>query len=231
MDIAMTIPAKAKAGAGKTAAKAARKEGLVPAVIYGGAADPEMVAIDPRPIWKGLNERGFFAKVMALDVDGKQMNVLPRDVQFDRVTDQPIHVDFMRVTEDQTIDVDVPVVLEGEARNVTMYDGMVDQSMYSMTVSVKPADVPQQIVVYRESQCVRAARRIGFPVVVKPLDANHGRGVSINLTEDEQVEVAFGKAKENARGRSVLVESYIEGFDHRMLVVNGELVAVAKRVP
>ncbi len=91
--------------------------------------------------------------------------------------------------------------------------------------------VPQQRVVYRQSQAVRAAQRIGYPVVVKPLDANHGRGVSINLTTDEQVEVAYEKALENARGRSVLVESYIEGFDHRMLVVDGELVAVAKRVP
>ena len=91
--------------------------------------------------------------------------------------------------------------------------------------------VPLQRVVRNERNCVRAAHRIGYPVVVKPLDANHGRGVSINLTEDEQVVTAFAKAKENARGNSVLVESYIEGFDHRMLAVDGELVAVAKRVP
>ncbi len=91
--------------------------------------------------------------------------------------------------------------------------------------------VPRQYMVRSERECVRAARRIGFPVVVKPLDANHGRGVSINLTEDSQVATAHGKALENAKGRNVLVESYVEGFDHRMLIVNGELVAVAKRVP
>ena len=91
--------------------------------------------------------------------------------------------------------------------------------------------VPQQRLVQSERECMRAARRIGFPVVVKPLDANHGRGVSINLLSDEQVRVAYGVARENARGRSVLVESFIEGMDHRMLVVNNELVAVAKRVP
>jgi len=91
--------------------------------------------------------------------------------------------------------------------------------------------VPQQRMVQSEREALRAAHRIGFPVVVKPLDANHGRGVSINLTENEQVATAFGVALENARGRSVLVESYIEGMDHRMLVVNNELVAVAKRVP
>jgi cyanophycin synthetase len=91
--------------------------------------------------------------------------------------------------------------------------------------------VPQQRVVYSERDALRAGRRIGFPVVVKPLDANHGRGVSINLVSDEQVSVAYHQARENARGRSVLVESFIEGMDHRMLVVNDELVAVAKRVP
>jgi cyanophycin synthetase len=91
--------------------------------------------------------------------------------------------------------------------------------------------VPQQRLVTTERECMRAARRIGFPVVVKPLDANHGRGVSINLLSDEQVRVAYGVARDNARGRSVLVESFIEGMDHRMLVVNNELVAVAKRVP
>ena len=91
--------------------------------------------------------------------------------------------------------------------------------------------VPRQDLVYSAHEAVRAARRIGFPVVVKPLDANHGRGVSINLTEDDQVATAFEVARENARGRSVLVESFIEGMDHRMLVVNNELVAVAKRVP
>ena len=91
--------------------------------------------------------------------------------------------------------------------------------------------VPQQKLVYSEREAMRAARRIGFPVVVKPLDANHGRGVSINLSSDEQVQVAYGEARESARGRSVLVESFIEGMDHRMLVVGGELVAVAKRVP
>ncbi|MCW8871508.1 MAG: cyanophycin synthetase [Xanthomonadales bacterium] len=91
--------------------------------------------------------------------------------------------------------------------------------------------VPQQRLVQSERDAVRAAHRIGFPVVVKPLDANHGRGVSINLVDNEQVATAFAKALESARGRSVLVESYVEGMDHRMLVVNDELVAVAKRVP
>jgi len=91
--------------------------------------------------------------------------------------------------------------------------------------------VPTQRLVYSERQAARAAPRIGYPVVVKPLDANHGRGVSINLVDEEQVRAGYAMALESARGRSVLVESFIEGMDHRMLVVNNKLEAVAKRVP
>jgi cyanophycin synthetase len=91
--------------------------------------------------------------------------------------------------------------------------------------------VPQQEMVYSDRQAVRAARTIGYPVVVKPLNANHGRGVSINLNTDAEVESAFQHAQDVGTSRAVLVESFITGFDHRMLVVNGKLVAVAKRVP
>ena len=89
--------------------------------------------------------------------------------------------------------------------------------------------VPMQRMVRRPPDAVRAAERIGFPVVIKPLSGNHGRGVSINLRTPEEVEVAFEKAREH--GRNIIVESYIEGFDHRLLVVDGKLVAAAKRMP
>lgn len=91
--------------------------------------------------------------------------------------------------------------------------------------------VPQQKMFSTEDDAVVAARKIGYPIVIKPLDANHGRGISINLTTDEQVREAFHFAKEQGRSRSILAESFVTGFDHRMLVINNELVAVAKRVP
>jgi cyanophycin synthetase len=91
--------------------------------------------------------------------------------------------------------------------------------------------VPIQKLVYSEKEAVYSARRIGYPVVLKPLNANHGRGVSINLTEDDQVKKAFKIARERGSSRRVLVESFITGRDHRMLVIDGRLIAVAKRVP
>lgn len=89
--------------------------------------------------------------------------------------------------------------------------------------------VPTQKAVRSAAEARRAAEIIGYPVVIKPLAGNHGRGVSINLKTPEEIDVAFEKAREH--GRTVVIESYIEGFDHRLLVVDGELVAAAKRMP
>ena len=91
--------------------------------------------------------------------------------------------------------------------------------------------VPEQELVYSEREALGAAQHIGFPVVVKPLDANHGRGVSINLKSDEEVVRAFAVAQSHSSSQAVLVERFITGFDHRMLVIGGKLIAVAKRVP
>lgn len=89
--------------------------------------------------------------------------------------------------------------------------------------------VPQQKLVYSSSNAVRFAERIGYPVVVKPFNANHGRGVSLNLNDPEHVRVAFDRAREHSSG--VIVEKFITGLDHRILVVDGQVVAAAKRVP
>jgi len=89
--------------------------------------------------------------------------------------------------------------------------------------------VPRQELVQSEGQAVRAARRIGFPVVTKPYNGNHGRGISIRLTTDEEVAQGFLAAREHSR--SVIVETFLEGDDHRLLVVNGELVAATRRTP
>jgi cyanophycin synthetase len=89
--------------------------------------------------------------------------------------------------------------------------------------------VPQQELVQSETQAVRAARRIGFPVVTKPYNGNHGRGISIRLTSEEEVAHGYKIAREHSR--SVVIESFLEGEDHRLLVVNGELVAATRRTP
>ena len=89
--------------------------------------------------------------------------------------------------------------------------------------------VPRQELVQSEAQAIRAARRIGFPVVTKPYNGNHGRGISIRLNADADVAEGFKVAREHSR--SVIVETFLEGDDHRLLVVNGTLVAATRRTP
>jgi len=89
--------------------------------------------------------------------------------------------------------------------------------------------VPSQELVQSEGQAVRAARRIGYPVVTKPYNGNHGRGISIRLTTEAEVAQGFAVAREHSR--SVIVETFLEGDDHRLLVIDGQLVAATRRTP
>ncbi|HYJ12490.1 MAG TPA: cyanophycin synthetase, partial [Thermomicrobiales bacterium] len=91
--------------------------------------------------------------------------------------------------------------------------------------------VPRGLTVESVEEAKRGARRLGFPVVLKPADGNHGRGVCINLTTDEELEEFFPVAHRESRSGQVILESYITGKDYRILVVNNQIVAVAERVP
>ena len=122
-----------------------RREGKVPAVVYGLDADPIAVSVEWPELRRCLTTDAGLNALITLDIEGTNHLSVVKDIQRHPTRRDVLHVDFLRVTEDQLIDVNVPVVLIGEARNVTMYDGMVDQSMYEMTISVKPTAVPQQI--------------------------------------------------------------------------------------
>jgi cyanophycin synthetase len=91
--------------------------------------------------------------------------------------------------------------------------------------------VPRSTVVQTADEAVRAAERIGYPVVLKPLDGNHGRGVCINLGTEAEIREFFPVAHGETRSGSVVVESFVRGKDYRILVVNNNVVAVAERVP
>jgi cyanophycin synthetase len=91
--------------------------------------------------------------------------------------------------------------------------------------------VPRSEVVRTADDAVAAAEQIGLPVVVKPLDGNHGRGVSLDLHDHAEIRGAFDRARSQSRRGLVIIEQQLSGHDHRLLVIGGRVVAAAKRVP
>ena len=106
-----------------------------------------------------------------------------------------------------------------------------DKSLTNSLLQDAGLPSPRGAIVRDSDDAVAAATRIGFPVVLKPLDGNNGRGVCLGLTSEDEVRASYPTAAEASRDGTVLVERYITGKDYRILVVNSQVVAVAERVP
>lgn len=112
-DIA-TLAAETRADAGKGPARALRRAGRVPAIIYGDKQDPTSISVGAHDLGNELKRPGFFRRLYSIEVDGGKQQVLPRDVQRHPVTDAPLHVDFLRVGAGDNIAVNVAVVFVNE---------------------------------------------------------------------------------------------------------------------
>jgi len=144
-----TLQASVRSGGGKGNARAARRNGQVPAVIYGNNEKPLSINLDHNKLVLQLN-RGpaFFTHLMELDVDGKKHKVLPRDAQLDPVTDKPLHVDFLRVTDKTEIRVAVPVsVIGGEKAPGVKRGGVVNIVSHELDLYCQAGSIPESITV------------------------------------------------------------------------------------
>src|SRR4051812_40216093 len=106
-----------------------------------------------------------------------------------------------------------------------------DKDLTTRLLGAAGLPVPKQDSVRTAEQAASGAKRIGFPVVIKPLDGNHGRGVCLDLQSEQDVLDAFPIAKEQSRRGWVIVESFITGKDYRCLIIDGKMAAIAERVP
>ncbi len=106
-----------------------------------------------------------------------------------------------------------------------------DKSLTNKLLDSAGLPVPRADVVDTEDGASVAAKRLGYPCVVKPLDGNHGRGVHLDLRSDEAVRAAFHGALAQSRAGDVVVETYVAGNDYRCLVIGGKVAAIAERVP
>ena len=155
----ITFPATARERAGKGAARATRRAGQVPAVVYGAKEPPVLIALDPKLLKQQLGQSGFFTRLVDIQIEGKNHRVLPRDVQYHPVSDAPIHVDFMRVSADARVTVAVPVVFINESQSPGLKKGAVlnvvrhevevsapvDRIPHSLTVDLAGTDIGDSI--------------------------------------------------------------------------------------
>jgi large subunit ribosomal protein L25 len=114
MSDALTLPAELRERAGKGASRALRRDGRVPAVIYGGKEEPVAIHVEAKELVRQLNTGYFMNSIVMVDLGGKKVRALPKDVALHPVTDRPVHVDFLRLAKDAKIQVAVPVVFVNE---------------------------------------------------------------------------------------------------------------------
>jgi large subunit ribosomal protein L25 len=114
MSEALTLPAELRERAGKGASRELRRQGRVPAVIYGGKEEPIAIHIEERALLRQLGTGHFMNSIVMVEVNGKPVRTIPKDVAVHPVTDRPLHADFLRLSKDAKIQVAVPVVFTNE---------------------------------------------------------------------------------------------------------------------
>ncbi len=137
-----------RARAGKGAARAMRREGRVPAIIYGGNEGAALISIEPRELSRALTRPGFFATLAEVSLEGNVQRVLPREVQLHPVTDAPLHVDFLRVLPGARLNVKVPVVFINEDQSPGIHrGGILNVVRHEIELDTAVDAIPERIVV------------------------------------------------------------------------------------
>ncbi|CAO4179636.1 50S ribosomal protein L25/general stress protein Ctc [Methylorubrum aminovorans] len=149
MSATKTLEAVARDRVGKGAARAVRRQGQIPAVIYGGNQAPEAIAVDLIRTRTLIYAGGFKTTLFDITVGGKKTRAIPRDYQLDPVTGAPLHVDFLRVVAGQTVTVDVPVhfVNEDKAPGIKQKGGTLNVALHTVSLDVAPDQIPDAIEV------------------------------------------------------------------------------------
>ena len=148
MSDGLTLSAEARDRAGTGASRALRREGRVPAVIYGMNEEPTLVHVEEKLLNKLLGTGHFFNSVVMVEVGGKSVRTLPKDVEFHPVSDRPLHADFLRVSEHASVHVNVPVVFINEEKSPGLKrGGVLNIVRHEVELICDAAEIPDDITV------------------------------------------------------------------------------------
>lgn len=141
-----TLSAELRARSGKGGARATRRTDKVPAVIYGDKQAPVLIAIEQKSMEREINRAGFFTHLYEIDVQGKKHRVLPRDVQFDPLTDRPLHVDFLRIAANTRVRVAVPLHFINQDKSPGLKrGGMLNAVLHDLEIMINPDQIPEHL--------------------------------------------------------------------------------------
>jgi large subunit ribosomal protein L25 len=147
MSDALTLPAELRERAGKGASRELRRTGRVPAVIYGGKEEPTSIHIEERVLRRQLGTGHFMNSIVMVEIGGKPVRTIPKDVALHPVTDRPLHVDFLRLSKDAKITVQVPVVFANEEASPGLKKGgVLNVVRHELELVCESDKIPDEIV-------------------------------------------------------------------------------------
>src|SRR5215211_200055 len=176
------LTASPRTASGSRAAGRLRREGLVPAVVYGHGADPKSVSVVHRELRAALSGEAGSNALLDLQVEDEAVLALVKDLQRDAVRNEVTHVDFIRVSRDEAVTVEVPIHLEGEASEVTAGGGTLDQQLFNLAVTATPGNIPAAITYDVSGLTIGDSVRVG--------DLSLPAGVTTDVEPEEPVAVA-----------------------------------------
>ena len=167
------LKAEAREGVGKGSARLVRRNGKIPAVIYGDKQPPLPITVDYKELYYKIHGGGFMTTIATIDVDGKKVQVLPKDYQMDPVRDVPLHVDFLRVGKDTIVTVNVPVHFVNEEKSPGIKrGGVLNVVRHEVEFTVPANAIPEFITVDLAGLEIGASVHIShikLPEGVKPV--------------------------------------------------------------
>lgn len=201
----VTLRAEARDRAGKGAARAARRSGRVPGVIYGEGKPATLISLDPRELTRELHRPGFFARLLNVEIDGTLHRSLPRDVQLDPIKDQPIHADFLRINAGTKITVAVPVKFTGQETSPGIRrGGMLNIARHEIDLVCAVESIPDLITVSLDGLDIGDSIHIGaisLPAGARPAITRNFTVASIaapTAVREEQAAAAAATAAAEA---------------------------------
>lgn len=205
----ITVTADTGRPTGSRASGRLRSEGKVPGVVYGLGKDAVAVAVVWRDLRHALVGDAGLNALIDLHVDGGSELVMVKDLQRHPVRRDVLHVDFLRVSRDQELTVDVPINLEGEATAVLNADGVVEHLLHALTITAKPADIPNELTLDISSLELGESIRVsdialpaGVATTVDLDEVVVGTSVSSAIEEPEPEEGEEGEGAEGEGGEA-----------------------------